>query len=314
MEPFLLKELVQRALAEDLAYGDRTTESLFHQPIPAVGEVIAKQELLVAGLDVFQTVFECLDPTIRIEIHIVSGQSGKPGDLIASVYGDGRTLLKGERTALNFFQRLSGIATLTRRYVDQVAGTGARIVDTRKTTPGLRMLEKEAVRVGGGWNHRFHLGDLALIKDNHVALAGGVTNALKEARASLSHPFKIEVEVTTLAEVREAIQGGAAIILLDNMSLAEIKQAVELIRTNAPGVKIEASGGVRLENVAAIAQCGVDMISVGALTHSAPAVDLSLEIKPVSESANGESVEGEAPSGFAGGGGDASPRFPAEPD
>lgn len=283
MESFLLKELVQRALAEDLSNGDRTTEALFHRPVPAVGEIIAKGDLVVAGLDVFQTVFELLDPTIRIEVHIAAGQKAKPGDSIGSVYGDGRLLLKGERTALNFLQRLSGVATQTRRFVDQVAGTGAKIVDTRKTTPGLRMLEKEAVRLGGGWNHRFHLGDMVLIKDNHIALAGGVANALKEAHASLSHPFKIEVETTTLAEVKEALQIGAEIILLDNMSLTEIKQSVELIRKGASGVKIEVSGGVRLENVAAIAGCGVDMISVGALTHSAPAVDISLEIKPHSE-------------------------------
>lgn len=281
MEPFLLKELVQRALAEDLSYGDRTTESLFHRPIAAVGEVIAKGDLVIAGLNVFQAVFEFLDPTIRIEVHVGPGKKAKPGDSIASVYGDGRTLLKGERTALNFLQRLSGVATLTRRFVDQAAGTGARIVDTRKTTPGFRMLEKEAVRLGGGWNHRFHLGDLVLIKDNHIALAGGVTNALKEARASLPHPFKIEVEATTLSEVKEAIQGGAEILLLDNMFLPQIKEAVELIRKSAPAVKIEVSGGVRLENVAAIAACGVDMISVGALTHSAAAVDISFEIKPI---------------------------------
>jgi nicotinate-nucleotide pyrophosphorylase (carboxylating) len=283
MEPFLLKELVQRALAEDLALGDRTTEALFHHSIPAVGEVVAKGDLVVAGLDVFQTVFELLDPAVRVEVNIGPGEKAKPGDLIASVYGDGRILLKGERSALNFLQRLSGVATLTRRFVDQIAGSGARIVDTRKTTPGLRMLEKEAVRLGGGWNHRFHLGDMVLIKDNHIALAGGVANALKEARTSLSHPFKIEVETTTLTEVKEAIQGGAEMILLDNMSLSEIKQAVEIIRKSAPGVKIEISGGVRLENVAAIAGCGIDMISVGALTHSAPAVDISLEIKPHSE-------------------------------
>lgn len=283
MEPFLLKEWVQRALAEDLAYGDRTTEALFQHPIPATGEVIAKGALVVAGLNVFQAVFKTLDPTLQVDIRIEAGQRANPGDLIASVHGDGRTLLKGERTALNFLQRLSGVATLTRRFVDQVDGTGARIVDTRKTTPGFRMLEKEAVRLGGGWNHRFHLGDLVLIKDNHIALAGGVTNALKEARASLPHPFKIEVEATTLSEVKEAIQGGAEILLLDNMSLPQIKEAVDLIRKNAPALKIEVSGGVRLENVAAIAACGVDMISVGALTHSAPAVDISFEIKPHSE-------------------------------
>ncbi|HEY5599536.1 MAG TPA: carboxylating nicotinate-nucleotide diphosphorylase, partial [Candidatus Manganitrophaceae bacterium] len=192
-----------------------------------------------------------------------------------------RALLKGERSALNFLQRLSGVATLTRRFVEQVQGTSARIVDTRKTTPGLRALEKEAVRHGGGWNHRFHLGDLALIKDNHIALAKGISQAVKQTRASLSHPLKIEVEVTSLSEVEEALQCGADFLMLDNMTLREINQAVDVIRKTSPATKIEVSGGVHLENVAAIAKCGVDMISIGALTHSAPAVDISLEIAPI---------------------------------
>lgn len=278
-EKLFLKEWVARALAEDLAYGDRTTEALFPSAFPAVGEVVAKGELVVAGLDLFQAVFESLDPAVRIDIQIAEGEKAKPGDSIATVSGDGRVLLKGERTALNFLQRLSGVATLTRRFVDQVAGSGARIVDTRKTTPGFRALEKEAVRRGGGWNHRFHLGDLILIKDNHIALAGGVAPAVKAARAAVSHPFKIEVETTSLAEVKEALDAGAEMLLLDNMSIPQIKEAVALIRRLAPGVKIEVSGGVRLDTVAAIAGCGVDMISVGALTHSAPAADISLEIK-----------------------------------
>ncbi|MBI3804885.1 MAG: carboxylating nicotinate-nucleotide diphosphorylase [Nitrospirae bacterium] len=281
-EAVFLREWVVRALAEDLAYGDRTTEALFPNPFPAVGEVVAKAELVVAGVDVFAAVFNALDPTIRIDIQIAPGQRAKPGDSIATLSGDGRVLLKGERTALNFLQRLSGVATLTRRFVDQVAGSGARIVDTRKTTPGLRSLEKEAVRLGGGWNHRFHLGDLVLIKDNHIALAGVVAPAIQAARAALSHPFKIEVETTTLAEVQEALEAGVEILLLDNMTLPQMKEAVALIRRTAPATKIEVSGGVRLETVAAIAACGVDMISVGALTHSAPAADLSLEMTPSS--------------------------------
>lgn len=285
MEPFLLRELAQRALAEDLMYGDRTTEALFPDPLPAVGEVIAKEPLVVAGLDLFQAVFHLLDPAVRFEGAAGAGEAVKKGRSILQVFGDARILLKGERTALNFLQRLSGIATLTRRFVSQIERTSARIVDTRKTTPGLRALEKEAVRLGGGINHRFHLGDLILVKDNHIALAGGIGPAIKNARAGLSHALKIEVEVTSPAEAEEAIQHGVEIILLDNMELKEIKQAVRLIRKKAPSTRIEVSGGVRLENVSAIAKCGVDLISVGALTHSAPAVDLSLEITPLPKEA-----------------------------
>ena len=281
IEPFLLRELAQRALTEDLIYGDRTTEALFSHPLSAVGNVIAKEALTVAGLGLFQAVFHLLDPAVRFEGAAGEGEAVKKGRAILRIFGDARVLLKGERTALNFLQRLSGIATLTRRFVDQVRGSSARIVDTRKTTPGLRALEKEAVRLGGGINHRFHLGDLILIKDNHIALAGGIAPAIKNARAALSHSLKIEVEVTRLSEVEEAIQHGVEIIMLDNMELKEIKQAVRLIRKKAPLTQIEVSGGVRLENVAAIAKCGVDFISVGALTHSAPAVDLSLEITPL---------------------------------
>jgi nicotinate-nucleotide pyrophosphorylase (carboxylating) len=280
IEPFFLRELAQRALAEDLIHGDRTTEALFPHPLPAVGNVIAKEGLVVAGLDLFQTVFHLLDPTIRFEEAAGAGEAVRKGRSLLRLFGDARVLLKGERTALNFLQRLSGVATLTRRFVDQVQGTAARIIDTRKTTPGLRVLEKEAVRLGGGINHRFHLGDLILIKDNHIALAGGVTPAIKSARAALSHSLKIEVEVTRLSEVEEAIQHGVEIIMLDNMELKEIKQAVRLIRKKSPSTQIEVSGGVQLENVSAVAKTGVDLISVGALTHSAPAVDLSLEITP----------------------------------
>jgi nicotinate-nucleotide pyrophosphorylase (carboxylating) len=280
IELFLLRELAQRALAEDLLYGDRTTEAIFHHPLPAVGNVLAKESLVVAGLDLFQTVFHLLSPTVRFE-GAAEGEAVKNGKSILKVFGDATVLLKGERSALNFLQRLSGIATLTRRFVDQVQGTSARIVDTRKTTPGLRALEKEAVRLGGGTNHRFHLGDLILIKDNHIALAGGITSAIKNARTALSPSLKIEVEVTSLSEVEEAVQHDVEIIMLDNMELQEIKQAVRMIRKKAPSTQIEVSGGVRLENVAAIARCGVDFISVGALTHSAPAVDISLEITPL---------------------------------
>jgi nicotinate-nucleotide pyrophosphorylase (carboxylating) len=278
MEAFFLKEMVQRALAEDLMYGDRTTETLFPHPISAFGALIAKEELVVAGIHVFQAVFQNLDSEVHLEMDVPPGQVAAAGTHIARLTGDGRALLKGERTALNFLQHLSGIATYTHRFVAQIAGTSAKIVDTRKTTPGLRALEKEAVLLGGGWNHRFHLGDLVLIKDNHIALAGGIQNAVRQTRTSLSHPLKIEVETTTLIEVQQAITSGCDIIMLDNMALPEIKRAVALIRTQAPSTTIEASGGIHLDNVASVAQCGVDMISIGALTHSAPAVDISMDI------------------------------------
>ncbi len=281
IEPFLARDLVQRALSEDLIYGDQTTEALFPDPFPAIGEVIAQETLVLAGIDIFLLVFKTLDPTITIESIPSQGTVVKKGGLVARIKGDGRTILKGERTALNFLQRLSGIATLTRKYVKSIEGTLAQVVDTRKTTPGYRVLEKKAVSLGGGRNHRFHLGDLILIKDNHIVLAGGIKNAVTRARLNLSHSLKIEVEVNSLAEVEEAIGVGAEIIMLDNMNLIEIADAVSLIRAKAPNILIEVSGGVDLEQIGEIAQCGVDLISVGALTHSAKAVDISLEIEGV---------------------------------
>lgn len=283
-EYFLLKEIVERALAEDIVYGDKTTDAIFPRPVLATGKLIAKETLIVAGLELFQTVFSVLDPQIQFEVLVAQGKEAKEGACIGRVTGDGRALLKGERTALNFLQHLSGIATLTHQFV-VLAAEGAQrnrtlpaIVDTRKTTPGLRVLEKEAVLLGGGLNHRFHLGDLVLIKDNHIALAKGIANAVRATRATLSHPLKIEVEVTNIKEAKEAIKSGADIIMLDNMSIPEIESAVALIRKTAPLTPIEVSGGINLKNVARVAQCGVDMISIGAITHSAPAVDISLEI------------------------------------
>ncbi|MBI3358372.1 MAG: carboxylating nicotinate-nucleotide diphosphorylase [Nitrospirae bacterium] len=283
-EYFLLKEIVEMALAEDIVYGDKTTDAIFPRPVLATGKLIAKETLIVAGLELFQTVFSVLDPQIQFEVLVAQGKEAKEGACIGRVTGDGRALLKGERTALNFLQHLSGIATLTHQFV-VLAAEGAQrnrtlpaIVDTRKTTPGLRVLEKEAVLLGGGLNHRFHLGDLVLIKDNHIALAKGIANAVRATRATLSHPLKIEVEVTNIKEAKEAIKSGADIIMLDNMSIPEIESAVALIRKTAPLTPIEVSGGINLKNVARVAQCGVDMISIGAITHSAPAVDISLEI------------------------------------
>ncbi len=278
VESFILQEIVRKALAEDLTYGDRTTEALFPRPVLAVGYLIAKEKLTVAGLDLFQTVFAILDPSIVFEVWVKPGEEAKAGERIGRLVGDGRALLKGERTALNFLQHLCGVATVTRHFVQAVACTAAKIVDTRKTIPGLRALEKEAVLLGGGTNHRFNLGDLILIKDNHIALAKGIINAVKATRATLSHPLKIEVEVTTLREVKEAIQSGADVIMLDNMSIPDIKRAVALIREKGPWIPIEVSGGIRLENVARVAKCGVDLISIRSITHSAKAPDISLEI------------------------------------
>ncbi|MEK7286846.1 MAG: carboxylating nicotinate-nucleotide diphosphorylase [Nitrospirota bacterium] len=275
-ELFLLQDIVKRSLTEDLVYGDRTTETLFPRAIPAIGEIIAKEDLVVAGLDLCQTVFDVLAPSVQFEILIPPGKNAKPGEKIGILRGDARALLKGERTALNFIQRLSGIATHTRRFVDRA--NGVKIVDTRKTTPGLRALEKEAVILGGGYNHRFHLGDLILIKDNHIVLAGGIINAVTKTRVTLSHPLKVEVEVKNLKEVEDAIQSGADIIMLDNMTIPQIEEAVLLIRNKSPKIPIEVSGGINLNNVASVAKCGIDMISIGSLTHSAPAVDISLEI------------------------------------
>jgi len=275
---FLMRPLLEAALHEDLLYGDVTTEAIFQKPCPAVAEIIAKEALVVAGVEVFQAVFALIDPTLQLEVLVKPGQNLQKGEVLIRLEGDGRSILKGERTALNFLQRLSGIATLTQQFVQAAAGTSAKIVDTRKTTPGYRALEKAAVRAGGGHSHRAHLGDLILIKDNHIALAGGIEAALQAAQAARAHPFKIEVEVDRLPDLPAAIAAGVEIIMLDNLSLEEMVQAVAQIRADAPHILIEASGGVSLNSVRAIAECGVDLISVGALTHSARAVDISLDL------------------------------------
>ncbi|MFQ5588816.1 MAG: carboxylating nicotinate-nucleotide diphosphorylase [Nitrospiria bacterium] len=278
IEPFLARDLVHQALNEDLLYGDQTTDALFQESFDAIGDAVAKEDMVVAGLDLFETVFKALDPALQFEAASSPGQRLKSGDLIARVSGDGRSILKGERTALNFLQRLSGIATLTRAFVSAVEGTRAQVVDTRKTTPGWRALEKKAVRLGGGGNHRFHLGDMVLIKDNHIALSGGIKKAVEKVRSAVGHPLKIEVEVGHISELHEALASQVEIIMLDNMTVDEIQTAVTVIREKDPNILIEVSGGVRLETVGAMARCGADLISVGALTHSARAMDISLEM------------------------------------
>jgi nicotinate-nucleotide pyrophosphorylase (carboxylating) len=224
-----------------------------------------------------------LDPYLQIETTAGDGDVVPAGKVFARVVGEAQMLLAAERVALNFLQQLSGIATLTRKYVEAIAGTKARIIDTRKTAPGLRALQKYAVSVGGGHNHRMGLDDGVLIKDNHIALAGGVAEAIRRAKEAAGHLHKIEVEVATLDQVKEALQAKADILLLDNMTPETIRQAVEIVAAHEPGDRrtlLEASGGITLDNVRAYAEAGVDMISIGALTHSAPAVDISFKIKP----------------------------------
>jgi nicotinate-nucleotide pyrophosphorylase (carboxylating) len=241
------------------------------------GRVAAKQALVVAGIDVSNRVFEAVDSEIIVLWHCNDGQPVQPGELLATVTGTVRSLLKAERTVLNFLQRLCGVATLTRAFVDAVAGTGAQIVDTRKTTPGWRTLEKAAVRSGGGANHRLSLGSGVLIKDNHIDAGNGIQGALERARAFAPHGLAIEVEVRSLDELDQAIAGQADIVLLDNMDVATLRVAAA--RAREAGVTSEASGGVNLATVRGIAETGVDLISVGALTHSSPSVDIHMKVR-----------------------------------
>jgi nicotinate-nucleotide pyrophosphorylase (carboxylating) len=270
-------QLIDLALEEDAGLGDLTSRAIFSPAHRSRAVIEAKEQLILAGLEVAARVFARVDPRLKVSPAASDGDRIRRGQRILRVSGPTISLLTAERTALNFLQRLSGIATQTRRFVDAVAGTGVRIVDTRKTTPGWRALEKYAVRCGGGFNHRSSLGEHVLIKDNHIAAAGSLGRAVALTRAAASHLAKIEVEAGSLSEVREACRAQADVILLDNMTPAQIGKAVEAIAGRAV---IEVSGGVRLENVRSFALQGVDVISVGALTHSAPAVDLSLTVLP----------------------------------
>lgn len=268
---------IVEALVEDTRSGDRTTQWCVPDHMNADAEILAKAPGVIAGLSAAACVYEALkgvDFTPRIE----DGDAVEPGDRVAGIAGSARTILTGERTALNLLGRLSGVATLTRRFVDAVAGTGARITDTRKTTPLWRELERAATRAGGAVNHRWGLDDMVLIKENHLASAGGVSEAVRRVKAKNDLGLELEVETTSLAEVEAALGAGVHRIMLDNMSPAAIREAVSLIREHEYHPEIEASGGVTLATVRAIAETGVDYISVGALTHSAPALDLSLRI------------------------------------
>lgn len=278
--PMAVRDLITRLLEEDVGYGDITTLATVPPQTRAQGQIFAKEALVVAGLAIAVAVFHTVDSNIRVDCVATDGASLTPGGVLAEVRGPARALLTAERVALNLLQRLSGVATVTRRYVAAVQHTKARIVDTRKTTPGLRWLEKYAVRIGGGHNHRFGLGDGVLIKDNHIAIAGGVAAAIQHARQAVSHLQKIEIEVEDFAQLHAALESGADAILLDNMSPEQTKEAVHLVRSSPGGaqIQLESSGGITLQTVQLYAEAGVDLISVGALTHSAPAVDISLEM------------------------------------
>ena len=277
LQPLILDEydpLVEAALAEDIGDGDATTLALVPEGAVATGVMLAREPLVMAGVELAMAVFQQVDQRIEFGIEIFDGQQAALGQTLVRVQGPARALLIAERTALNFIQRLAGVATLTAQFVEEVAGTGVTILDTRKTTPGWRALEKYAVACGGGSNHRIGLFDQVMIKDNHlVALDGDIVQAVALAREA-SPGLKIEVEVDTLEQVRAALQARADIILLDNMEVEELRASVELINSCT---KTEASGGITLETVREIAETGVDFISIGALTHSAPSVDIALE-------------------------------------
>lgn len=276
LDKLYIRKIVMSALKEDMPLGDITTDNIVMEGDTSKAEFLAKQDAVIAGLDVAKYVFELLDSNVSFISFIKDGDKVSKGDIIAEVSGSTRALLKGERTALNFMQRLSAIATMTNRYVNIVQGLPVKITDTRKTTPGLRLLEKYAVSAGGGSNHRFSLSDGVLIKDNHIAAAGGITNAVERVRNSIPHTVKIEVEVESLEEVREALECRADIIMLDNMSNAQMAEAVKIINNRA---LVEASGNMSEETIYDVALTGVDIISIGKLTHSANSIDISMNIE-----------------------------------
>lgn len=275
MDTFLLDPILRRFLREDLEHGDITTDAIFPQNDCARAAFIARHPMVVAGMGSVATrVFTLLDAGVQCSGAVADGTVVETGAVLLQVAGPSRLLLRGERVALNLVQRLCGIATRTRAFVERVADLPVQITDTRKTTPGLRLLEKYAVRVGGGHNHRYSLSDGALIKDNHIAACGSITEAVRRVRARVPHTINIEVEVTTLAEVVECLQLEVGLIMLDNMAPALMREAVARINGRA---LVEASGGVNLDNVRAIAEAGVDIISIGGLTHSAPACDIGMD-------------------------------------
>lgn len=272
----LIERILRQALEEDIGRGDITSKAITPLTVLAKADFVSKSPGILAGVEIAQRVFYLLDPTIKFQPLLHDGEKVKKGDVIASITGDARSILSGERVALNFMQRLSGIATATYTAVKAAAPFGVTITDTRKTTPGLRVLEKYAVRMGGGKNHRFGLDDAVLIKDNHIQVAGSVTKAIELVRAQIGHMLKVEVEVEILDEVKEAVAAGADVIMLDNMEPERMKEAVTLVAGKAI---VEASGGITPTQVATVAATGVDVISLGWITHSAPPLDISLDIR-----------------------------------
>ena len=273
-----ISQLIDMALAEDIGPGDITTDHLIDPDLEGTGTIVAKEPVVIAGLQIAREVFQKLDSSAQVMSEYEDGDSADVGTVLLSVQASLRGLLTGERTALNFLQHLSGIATYVRSYVDALEGSSVRLVDTRKTTPGWRVLEKYAVRVGGARNHRMGLYDGVLIKDNHIAACGGIQHAVARLRKETSHLVKIEVETSDLGQVSEALSAGADIIMLDNMDIPMIREAVKIIGGNA---LVEVSGNVTQKEIRALADTGVDIISSGALTHSAPNVDISMRIKAV---------------------------------
>lgn len=288
MEVELVGDLLESALAEDIGPGDITSAAIVPPDAVARGSFVARQPGVLAGGPLLAPIFRKLDAAVEVKLLKADGDALAKGEAIATIRGPARAVLAGERVALNFLQRLSGIATLTRRFVDKAAPHGAKVLDTRKTTPGWRYLEKYAVRAGGGANHRMGLYDQVLIKDNHLRVAErrwpgrAIAAAITAARATAPKGIRVEVEVETIAQLREALEAGADIILLDNMTEAQMREAVAMARGRVPRPILEASGGVTEARIAAIAATGVDWISVGALTHSAPALDIALDLEPPS--------------------------------
>ncbi|MBP2643040.1 MAG: nadC [Firmicutes bacterium] len=276
MNRIALDNLLRQALLEDIGKGDITSEAIFNEGDVAKGYLLAKENMILAGTTVFSQVFALLDERVKVEFGLTDGECVKQGEKFGWISGPTRALLAGERVALNFLQHLSGIATVTRKYVEACGANRTNIVDTRKTTPGLRLLEKYAVTVGGGKNHRYALDSMVLIKDNHRAAAGGILAAVEKVRRSVSPFVKIEVEVETIEQVQEALGAGVDVIMLDNMSLSMVQKAVEIINRKA---LIEVSGNITLERVADLAALGVDIISSGALTHSVKAADISMRLE-----------------------------------
>lgn len=275
LNSFFVEDHVKSALMEDIGFGDVTTESIVGEEKIFSASLVSRCEGVICGLDVFKTVFRILSDKVQVDLLKKDGDEIKKGDIIATLKGPGKYLLLGERVSLNYIQRMSGIATETRKYKNAIGDLPCKIVDTRKTTPNFRAFEKYSVKVGGGALHRFNLSDCAMIKDNHIKVAGSVTNAINTVKANLSHAHKIELECDTIEQIKEALPLGVDIIMLDNMTTEQMKEAVELIDHRAV---VEASGNVNLDTVRKIAQCGVDIISSSAIVAKAPTLDIALDM------------------------------------